>query len=110
VIAIQIDLIEADDARDSLDPGRIGIAHGRAEEHLRGRPPQPRGFRVHDGRGRNAFFEKANPSVDLTEAPLVVLIVGVLAAITVARGPGHHLGDGRSFPDEQETQFVFEPL
>src|SRR5207253_8014271 len=51
-----------------------------------------------------------NPPIDLAKAPLAILIVGVLTAIAVARGPRHHLGHCRSFPGEQKPVLVFEAL
>ena len=49
--AVQIDLVEADDAQHPLRSSSVGEAHGRAEEDLRRRPPTSRRFRVHDFRG-----------------------------------------------------------
>ena len=110
VVAIQIDLVEADDAHHPLRSSGVGVAHGRPEEDLRRRPPASRGFRVHHFRGIDSLGEKANPPIDLAQPPFAVLIVGVFAAIAVARRPGHHLGHRRPFPGEQKPQLVSESL
>src|SRR5207247_5590822 len=72
--------------------------------------PRSRTFRVHHFRGIDSLCEKANPPIDLAQPSLAVLIVGVLTAIAVARGPRHYLGHCRSFPGEQETMLIFEAL
>ena len=110
VVAIQIDLVDADDAHHPLRSRGVGVAHGRSEEDLRRRPPASRGFRVHDFRGIDPFREKANPPIDLAQPPFAVLIVGVFAAIAVARRPGHDLCHRRPFPGEQKPSLVFESL
>ena len=110
VVAIQIDLVEADDAHHPLGSGGVGVAHGRSEEDVRRRAPASRGFRVHDFRGIDSFREKANPPIDLAQPPFAVLVVGVLAAIAVARRPGHDLCHRRPFPGEQKPELVSEPL
>jgi hypothetical protein len=69
-----------------------------------------RGFRVHHFRGIDSFGEKANPPIDLAQPPFAVLIVGVFAAITVARRPGHHRCHRPPFPGEQKPSLVFESL
>ena len=100
----------ADDAHDPLRSSRVGVAHGRSEEDVRRRPPTSRGFRVYDFRGIDPFREKANPPIDLAQPPFAVLIVGVFAAIAVARRPGHDLSHRRPFPGEQKPVLVFESL
>jgi hypothetical protein len=110
VVAVEIDFVGADDAHHSLRSCGIGIAHGRSEECPRRRLPRSRTFRVHYFRGIDSHREKANPPIDLAQPPLAVLIVGVLTAIAVARGPCHHLGHCRSFPGEQKPVLVFEAL
>ena len=74
------------------------------------RPPRPRRFRVHDFRGIDALGEEANPAVDLAQPPFTILIIGVFAAIAVARRPGDYLGHCRPFPAEQKAQLVSESL
>ena len=110
VVAIQIDLVEADDAHHALRSRGVGVAHGRSEEDLRRRPPASRGFRVHDFRSIDPFREKANAPIDLAQPPFAVLIVGVLAAIAVAGRPGHDPCHRRPFPGEQKPMLVFESL
>ena len=100
----------ADDAHHPLRSRGVGVAHGRSEEDPRRRPPRSRGFRVHDFRGIDSLREKANPPIDLAQPPLAVLIVGVFAAIAVARRPRHHLRHRRPFPGEQKPVLVLEPL
>src|SRR5207302_6322018 len=102
--------VGADDAHHSLRSCGIGIAHGRSEECPRRRLPRSRTFRVYHFCGIDSLRQKANAPVDLAQPPLAVLIVGVLTAIAVARGPRHDLGHCRSFPGEQKTVLVFEAL
>src|SRR5471032_3446509 len=47
MVAVQIDLVDADDADDPLRSSGVGVPHGRPEEDLRRGPPTSRGFRVH---------------------------------------------------------------
>jgi hypothetical protein len=54
--------------------------------------------------------EKANPPIDLAQPPFAVLIVGVFAAIAVARGPGHDLCHRRAFSRKQELELVPQSL
>src|SRR6185369_15807023 len=69
-----------------------------------------RTFRVDHFRGIDSLCEKANPPNDLAQPSFAVLIVGVLTAIAVARGPCHHLGHCRSFPGAEKPVLVFEAL
>src|SRR5258706_469068 len=78
------------------------------EEARRPGGPGPRVFGVNPPRGFYAFHENPNPPIVLAQPPFVVLIVGVLPAIPVARRPRHNLGDRRPFPGEQKSMFVFE--
>src|SRR5688572_11054698 len=73
-------------------------------------PAAARTLRVDDFRRVNAFGEKADSAIDLAEPPLPVLIVRVLAAIAVTRGPGDQLRHGRAFPGQQKSPLVNEPL
>ena len=91
-------------------PAGVGVAHGRSEEGMCRRPPRPRRFRVHYFRGLDAFGEETNPAIDLAQPPFAVLIIGVFAAIAVARRPGDYLGHRRPFPTEQKAQLVSESL
>ena len=93
-----------------LHAGGVGVAHGRSEEGMCRRPPRPRRFRVHYFHGLDALGEEANPAIDLAQPPFAVLIIGVLAAIAVARRPGDYLGHRRPFPTEQKAQLVSESL
>src|SRR5476649_1138758 len=110
VVAVEIDLVGAHDAHHSLRSCGIGIAHGRSEKCPRRRLPRSRTFRVHHFRGIDSLREKANPSIDLAQPPLAVLIVGVFTAIAVARSPRHHLRHGPAFPGEQKPVLIFEAL
>jgi len=67
-------------------------------------------FRIHHFRGFDSLRKKANPPIDLPQPPLAVPIVGVIAAITVAGSPRHHLRHGRAFPGEQKPVLIFEAL
>ena len=108
-VAIQIDLIEADDAHLPLSAGGLVPYRGSEEDLPRGAVTS-RCFRIHHVRGIDSLREIVDAPINLTQPPLVVLIVGVPAAIPIARGPGHHVCHSRPFPDEQEPQLVFEPL
>src|SRR5580658_290281 len=110
MVAVEIHLIGAHDAHYSLQSLGIGIAHSRPEECPRRRLPRSRSFRVNHLRGLDALREKADPSIDLAQPPLAVLIVGVFTAIAVARGPRHHLRHGRAFPGEQKPELIFQAL
>ena len=110
VMAIQIDLVAADDTHRSLGSSGRGVAHCGSEEDLgRGAPGSGR-CRVDHERRVDAFREKANATIDLSQAPFVVLVVGVFAAVAVAGGPGDDLCDGRTLSGEQKPQLVFQPL
>src|SRR5580658_807073 len=110
VVAVEIDLVGAHDAHRSLRSRGIGIADRRSEECPRRRLPRSRTFRVHHFRGIDSLPKKANPPIDLAQPPLAVLIVGVFTAITVARGPGHHLRHRWAFPGEQKPVLISEAL
>src|SRR3984893_5619321 len=110
VVAVEIDLVCAHDAHHSLRCRGIGIAHSRSEECPRRRLPRSRSFRVNHFRRLDSLREKANPSIDLAQPPLAVLIVSVFTAIAVARSPRHHLCHGRAFPGEQKPVLIFEAL
>src|SRR4029453_4374573 len=110
MVAIQIDLIEADDAYHTLSTARVGVPNRRPEEDLPCGAATSRGFWIHHFRRIDSLGEKADAPINLTQSPFVVLIVGVLAAITVARRPGHHLRHRRPFPGAQEPQLVSQPL
>ena len=109
VAAVQIDFVEADDAHHPHCSGGVGVAHGRTEEHLLRGPSGPRGFRVHHFLGTDAPAEKAEPPVDLAQPLLAVLIVRVLAAVPVARRPGHHRCHRRPFLEQEKPVLVLEP-
>jgi hypothetical protein len=109
-VEIEIHLVEAHDAHDALDAGGVGIPHSCAKEHVGGGAAASRDFRIHDFGGVDSPCQEADPAIDLAQPPLAVLIVGVLAAIAVARGPGHHLRHRPAFTHEQEPQLVLQPL
>ena len=67
-------------------------------------------FRVHHLGGVDSLRQKADPPIDLAQSSFAVLVVGVFAAIAVARRPGHHLCYRRPFSGEQEPVLIFEPL
>src|SRR5947209_9644289 len=110
VVAVEIDLVGAYDAHHSLRSRGIRIAHGRSEECHGRRLPRSRSFRVNYFRRFDLLRKKANPPIDLAQAPLAVLIVGVFTAIAVARSPRHHLRHGRAFPGDQKPVLIFEAL
>src|SRR6202023_759696 len=88
----------------------VGIAHGRAEECSRGRLPRSRSFRVHHFRSFDSLPQKANPSIDLAQPPLAVLIVGVFTAIAVTGSPRHYLRYSRAFPAKQKPVLILEAV
>ena len=110
VVAAEIDLVGAYDAYHSLRSRGVGIAHGRAEEDLLRRPAASSGFGVNHFRGVDSLREIANPAIDLAQAPFVVLVIGVLAAIAVACRPRNHFGHRRAFSGEQKSMLVSESL
>src|ERR1035441_5479566 len=110
MVVVEIDLVGAYDAHHSLRSRGIGIAHGRPEECPRLRLPRSPSFRVHHFRGFDSLREKANPSIDLPQPPLAVLIVGVFTAIAVAGSPRHHLRHSRAVSGEQKPVLIFEAL
>ena len=110
VAAVQIDFVDADDADDVFVAGGVLVGDGRAEEHARGRRSRPRRGRIDDFGRVDAFRQKADPRVDLAQPPFAVEVVGVLAAVAVAGGPGHDLRHRRPFPVHQEPVFVFQAL
>ena len=110
VVQLKVDLVGADDADGAFDSRGIAVAHGRAEEDLRRCPPGSRTFRIDHFRGVDAFGEKANAPIDLAEPPFSVLVVGVFAAIAVARGPRDDLRHRRPFLGQQKAVLVLEPL
>jgi hypothetical protein len=91
MVAIQIDLIDTDDADHSLGASGVRVPNSRTEEHVTRGAPSARDCWIHHFRRVDAFREKPNASIDLTQSPFVVLVIGVLTAITVARRPGHYL-------------------
>src|SRR5947209_3394399 len=110
MVAVEIDLVGTHDAHHSLDSRGIGEAYGRSEECPGGCQRGSWSFRIHHFRGFDALGEKANAPVDLPQAPLAVLIVGVFTAIAVTGSPRHHLRDGGAFPGEQKPVLIFEAL
>ena len=110
VVAIEIDLVETDDAHHPLGSGGVGVANGRSEEDVCRRAPDSRRFRVHYFRGIDSFRQKANAPIDLAQPPFAVLVVGVLAAIAVACRPRDDLCHRRPLPSEQEPELISEPL
>jgi hypothetical protein len=108
--AIQIDLIDANDAYFAFGAGAVSVAHRRSEEDLTGGAARSRNFRIHDFRGIDSFRKKADAPINLTQPPFVELIVGVLAAIAIASGPGHHLCDRRPFSGKEEPQLISQSL
>src|SRR5690349_22839789 len=110
MVAIQIDLVDADDPHLPLSAGGVGVANRGPEEDVRFGAPASRRFRVDDFRGIDSLRQEANPSIDLAQPPLSVLVVRVLTAIAIARRPRYHLRDRRPFPAEQKLVLVLEPL
>jgi len=102
VVAIEIDLVEADDAHDALGSRGIGVAHGCPEEDPRRRPSASGRFRVDHLGGIDPLREKPDATIDFTKPPFAVLIVRVFAAIAVAGCPRDHLRHRRAFPREQK--------
>src|SRR5262249_37479505 len=100
---------EADDAHLALGAGGVGEAHGRAEENVRRGAARARRLGIDDLRGADLALEKPDAPIDLAQPPLVVLIVRVLAAIAVARRPGHHLRHRRPLLRQQEVQLGPQP-
>ena len=70
VVAVEIDLVGADDAHHPLRASGIGIAHGRPEEDPRRRPPGPGRLGVDHFRGIDSLRQIVNPLVDLAQPPL----------------------------------------
>jgi hypothetical protein len=110
MVAIQIDLVGADDAHHPLGAGGVRVPNSRTEEHVARGAPISRGLWIDHLRRVDTFREKANASIDLTQPPFVVLVVGVLTAITVARCPSNHLRHSWPFFGEQEPQLISQPL
>src|SRR5829696_933515 len=96
----QIDLVHADDACDPLGSSSVGVAYGRAKKYLRRRSPAPRGLRVYDLRCIDSFCQKTDSPIDLAQPAFAVLVVGVFAAIAVARRPGHDLSHRWPLPHQ----------
>src|SRR5580692_24842 len=94
VVTVEIDFVGAHDAHHSLYSHSVGIAHGGAEECSGGRLPRSRSFRVHHFGSFDPLPEEANPPIDLPQAPLAVLIVGVFTPIAVTGSPLDHLRHG----------------
>jgi hypothetical protein len=110
VIALEIDFIRADYARHSLCACGVQIAHGGSKERLYGPLPCSGSFRIYYFCYFDSLRQKANPSIDLPQPSLTVLVVGVLTAIAIARSPGHHLHHGRAILVEQEEALISEAL
>src|SRR4051795_10859492 len=108
MVAIEIDFVEADDAHLPLNAGGVGVPNSRTEENLSRGAANSRLLWIDYFGGIDLFGQEPDAPIDLTQPPLVVLIVGVLAPITVARRPGHDLRHRRPFPGEQEPQLVSE--
>ena len=96
MIAIKVDLIDADDADDTRDTSGVSVADGCSKEGAFGLLFGSWRLWIEDLRGFDALCQKADTAVDLAQAPLAVLVVGVFAAVTVACGPCHHLDDCRA--------------
>ena len=66
--------------------------------------------RVDDFGGVDALRQEADARIDLTQPPLAVEIIRVLAAVTIAGGPRYDLSHRRPFPVHQEPVLVFQAL
>jgi hypothetical protein len=108
VVAVDIDFICADDIHHSLCPRGIRIAHGSSKERPCRLLPRSRSFRIYHLRGFDSLCQEANPSIDLPQSSLAVLIVGVFTAIAIARSPRHHLHHGRAILGEQKMALIFQ--
>ena len=69
-----------------------------------------RSFGIYYLRRFNSLCQEADPSIDLPQAALAVLIVGVFTAISVARSPRHYLHHGRPILGEQKFALIFQAL
>src|SRR4051794_38769593 len=72
VAAVQVDLVDADDADDVVLAGGVAIRHGRAEEHPRGRRAGPSCGGIDDFGRVDALPEEADPRIDLAQPPLAI--------------------------------------
>src|SRR4051812_48442639 len=110
MVAVEIDLVSSYDAHRSFRSRGIGIAHRGPEECCCFPLPRSRSFRVHHFRRFDSLGEKSNPSVDLSQSPLAVTIIGVFTAISIAGSPRHHLRHRRALPGEQKPVLISEAL
>ena len=108
--AIKIHFVGADDVDDVFVAGSVVVRDRRAEKYPRRRRFRPRRRRIHDFGGVDAFGQEAQPRINLAQPALGLLVIGVLAAIAVARGPRDDLRHRRAFPVQQESIFVLQPL
>jgi ATP diphosphatase len=81
-----IGLIHADNCHGDLFITLVRVDHRRAEKNL---VPLRLRRRIDNFGMSDAIDQKSEPPVDLAQTPLALLVVGVLAAIAVARRPGH---------------------
>lgn len=107
VVAVEVDLVCADDAHDALCSGGVCVADGGSEEGPGGALPCSGSLGIDDFRGFDSPGQEADSGVDLPETALAVLVVGVFTAIAVAGSSRHHLRHGRAFPGEQKPVLVF---
>lgn len=108
VMTLEVDFVGADDADLPFRAGIGGVVNRGAEEHARGGRPASRCVRIDNLRIVDALREEADAAIDLAQAALAVLVVGVLAAIAVARGPRHEFRHRRPLTGEQEAVLVLD--
>jgi hypothetical protein len=82
----EVNLVYTDDGDRVQFTGPAFVADGGPEENLVG-AIAARLLRVDDLGQVDALAQKADAPVDLAQAPLAVLVVGILAAIAVAGRP-----------------------
>src|SRR6185312_1107959 len=107
MVAVEIDFVRADDAHHSLYPRGIRIAHRGSEERSRRPLARSRSFRIYYFRSFDSLRQEANPSIDLPQSSLAILVVSVFTAIAITRSPRHHLHHSRAILGEQKLALSF---